>query len=34
MQNYYCKFMQAMDSVFSHDDIIGAMTDEVEALAL
>jgi len=31
-QEYYCEFVQALDSVFSHDHVMGAVTDEVEPL--
>jgi len=31
-QEYHCKFMEVTDSVFSYDDVAGAVSDDVEPL--
>ena len=31
-QEYHCKFMETIDSVFSYDQVAGAVSDEVEPL--
>jgi hypothetical protein len=31
-QEYHCKFMEATDSVFSYDDVVATVSDEVEPL--
>ncbi len=32
-QEYHCKFMETTDSVFSYDQVVGAISDEVEPLS-